>query len=567
MPTSAATARAVAALSPVSSTGRSPSALSEATASAEVGFTVSATTRIARAAPSQPTATAVRPAASASARAASSSAGSGIDQSASSAGRPATTPWPSTAPSTPRPSRFAKPSTARERAELVARRRGDRAGDRVLGGVLERARQAQRLGAVGAVRGGDADELHAPGRDRAGLVEHDRVDAAGGLEHLGALDEQAELRAAPGADEQRGGRGEPERARAGDDQHRDGGAERERRGLARAEPEAERGDGEADDDRDEHAGDAVGEPLHGRLARLRLGHEPRDLGERGVGADLRRADDEPAAGVHRRARDGVARLLLDRARTRPSAATGRRPRCRTRRRRPWRPSRPGGRRSGRRPAAARPARGAPSPSSPRSATSLAPSSSSAVSAAPGAALGARLEVAAREQEHGDDGGDLEVELVGAALGEEVERHPHVRHAGVAEEQRVERPQPGGERAERDQRVHRRGAVAEVRPRRAVERPAAPQDDRRGELEREPLPVVELERGDHRQQQHGQREQRPRSRAGGAAAPSGPAPRPRRRPPAPRWGGRRRSRRPRRRRRAASGAVAPASKSTVAFSVA
>ena len=36
MPTSAATARAVVALSPVSSTGRSPSALSAATASAEL---------------------------------------------------------------------------------------------------------------------------------------------------------------------------------------------------------------------------------------------------------------------------------------------------------------------------------------------------------------------------------------------------------------------------------------------------------------------------------------------------------------------------------------------------
>ena len=55
--------------------------------------------------------------------------------------------------------------------------------------------------------------------------------------------------------------------------------------LARAEPEAERGDGEADHDRDEDAGDAVGEPLHGRLARLRLGHEPRDLRQRRVGAD------------------------------------------------------------------------------------------------------------------------------------------------------------------------------------------------------------------------------------------------------------------------------------------
>ena len=73
---------------------------------------------------------------------------------------------------------------------------------------------------------------------------------------------------------------------------------------------------ERDHDRHEHARDAVGEPLHRRLAGLRLGHEPGDLGERGVGADLRRAHDEPAAGVDGRARDLVARAASRPARTR-----------------------------------------------------------------------------------------------------------------------------------------------------------------------------------------------------------------------------------------------------------
>ena len=179
----------------------------------------------------------------------------------------------------------------------------------MLGGVLERAGEPQRL--VGVV-GDDVDEAHAAGGHGAGLVEHDRVDAAGRLEDLRALDEQAELGAAAGADEQRGRRGEPERARAGDDQHGDGGGERELGRLAGAEPEAERRDGEGDDDRDEDAGDAVGEPLDRRLAGLRVGDEPGDLGERGVAADLRRAHDQAAAGVDGRAGDLVAGLLLDR---------------------------------------------------------------------------------------------------------------------------------------------------------------------------------------------------------------------------------------------------------------
>ena len=59
MPTSAATARAVVSLSPVSSSGRRPSRFSAATASAEVGFTVSATANTARACRSQAATTAV----------------------------------------------------------------------------------------------------------------------------------------------------------------------------------------------------------------------------------------------------------------------------------------------------------------------------------------------------------------------------------------------------------------------------------------------------------------------------------------------------------------------------
>ena len=68
------------------------------------------------------------------------------------------------------------------------------------------------------------------------------VDPPGRLEDLGALDEDAELRAAAGADQQGGGRGQAEGARAGDDQHGDGGGERGgRRVVAGAEPEPERG--------------------------------------------------------------------------------------------------------------------------------------------------------------------------------------------------------------------------------------------------------------------------------------------------------------------------------------
>jgi hypothetical protein len=70
------------------------------------------------------------------------------------------------------------------------------------------------------------DEGHAAGGDGAGLVQHHRVDAAGGFEDLRAPDQDAELGSAAGADQQRGRCGQAERAWAGDDQYGDGGGER-----------------------------------------------------------------------------------------------------------------------------------------------------------------------------------------------------------------------------------------------------------------------------------------------------------------------------------------------------
>ena len=165
-----------------------------------------------------------------------------------------------------------------------------------------------------AVGGHHVVDGHLAGGHGAGLVEHDRVDPAGRLEHLGALDQDAELGAAPGADHQRRRRRQAQRARAGDDQHGDRGGERGRRAAAGAEPEAEGGDGEPDHDRHEDAGDPVGQALHLGLAVLGVLDEPGHLGELGVGADPGRAHDEPAAGVDGRADDRVAGADLDRHR-------------------------------------------------------------------------------------------------------------------------------------------------------------------------------------------------------------------------------------------------------------
>ena len=176
---------------------------------------------------------AVRPDASASARARASSRGSSIAQSASEPfaadeDRVAVDDAP-----------HAEAGYVREvlrhgqRAEPRQRALGDGTGDRVLGGVLQRARQPQDFGLVGAVGGVHGEQGHPAGGDGAGLVEDDGVDLAGGLQDLRALDQDAQLGAAPGADQQRGRRGQAQGAGAGDDQYGDGGGERGRRAPRR----------------------------------------------------------------------------------------------------------------------------------------------------------------------------------------------------------------------------------------------------------------------------------------------------------------------------------------------
>ena len=68
-----------------------------------------------------------------------------------------------------------------------------------------------------------------------------------------------------------------------------------------SEPAGERQQREHDHDRDEDRGDAVGEPLHRGLAGLGRLDQAGDLRERRIGADLRRAHDQPAVAVERRA--------------------------------------------------------------------------------------------------------------------------------------------------------------------------------------------------------------------------------------------------------------------------
>ena len=126
---------------------------------------------------------------------------------------------PSTMPVTPLPagaSKFAHVASV----ELALGGGGDdRRGERMFAAALDAGGEAQDLRLVKAAAGDDRDHLRLAFGQRAGLVDHQRVDLFHPLQRFGILDQHAGLRAAADADHDRHRRGEPERAGAGDDQH------------------------------------------------------------------------------------------------------------------------------------------------------------------------------------------------------------------------------------------------------------------------------------------------------------------------------------------------------------
>ncbi len=454
MPTSAATRCAVTAWSPVSRTVRRPSRCRAATASAELGFTVSATVSTPRATPSQPTTTGV-PVAHRGDRPAY--VGRDVVEEVEVTDRHPV-PLDETAGAEP-----GQGGEVVDHRDAGPRRGHDGARDGVLGGGLDRGREAQELRVVGL----DADHRHPAGRDGAGLVEHDRVDGPGRLEHLRATDQDAELGAATGADHQCGRRGQAERAGAGDDE--DGDRRREGvRGVAGEQQPAQQGE-ERDHqhDRDEHRGDAVGEALDRSLGPLRLLDQPGDLREPGVGADAGGSDDEATGGVDRGPDDGVARPDVDRDRlTGEQREVDRRDAVLD--------DAVGGdllARADHEPVADRePLDGDESLAVVvEEADLLGAELHQGAQGVAGPLLAAALGVPAGEQERGHDRRGLEVEVA------------------LTAHHRDRRPGPGGDGPERDEGVHRARAVAGVDGGGPVELPAGPPHHDAGQQQGPPLP--------------------------------------------------------------------------------
>ncbi len=279
IPTCPATAAATRSLSPVSSMGRRPRARSRATAAPAPGRSSSATVSAARAWPSHPTRTAVRPS-SAAALDGVAERGRHLDEQLGEQPGAAhgNVPVPDAAPH-PGPGQGREPGDLRQAAEPGGGRRAMAwpIGCSEPSSTAPASSSASRWAASPAPARGEmmtAVTVMVPVVRVPVLSSTTVADPPGRLERAGALDQDAEFGAAADRGHQRGRGGQAERARAGDHEDGDGGAPGRGGGQARPQPESEGRHGQGDHARHEDGGDPVGEPLGARLGRLGLGDQP-----------------------------------------------------------------------------------------------------------------------------------------------------------------------------------------------------------------------------------------------------------------------------------------------------
>ena len=204
----------------------------------------------------------------------------------------------------------------RHRASRLAGSIDHRPGEGVFGAGFHSRGKQQCPGILVAVDALLVDQAGAALSEGTGLVDDEGVDLLQSFEGLGVLDQHALAGAAPDPDHDRHWRGQTQRTRAGDDQHADGGHDRERQPRLRPDrqPQPEGGQGDGDHDRYEHRRDLVDQSLDRSTGPLRLGDQVDDPGQGRVGAQASGLHHQAAALDDRAADNPVTGALVDRNR-------------------------------------------------------------------------------------------------------------------------------------------------------------------------------------------------------------------------------------------------------------
>ncbi len=166
---------------------------------------------------------------------------------------PIATRLPSTTPTMPLPGLRGEVDRSAELQAALLGALDDGSGERMLAASFEARGEPQQLALAERAGCHDADEARLALGQGSGLVDDQGVDLLHDFERLGILGQHSGARASPGADHDRHRRRQAERARAGDDQHRDGVEQRKthRRRRADDRPHDEGDQGGDEDTRNE----------------------------------------------------------------------------------------------------------------------------------------------------------------------------------------------------------------------------------------------------------------------------------------------------------------------------
>ena len=203
-----------------------------------------------------------------------------------------------------------------ERDLSLAGAADDRRSERMLADIFQARDKAQQRCLVEAPRRSDGHELRLALRQRPGLVDDNRRHLLEHLQRFGVPHQNAELRTPSRPHHNRHRRGEAERTGTGDDEHGDGIDQRmdEPRFRSVDRPHAEGDRGNSDHGGNKPPGHLVRETLNGRPRPLRFGDQPDDLGQKRVAADPLRLHHQYAGAIDGAARHFAPRRLLDRDR-------------------------------------------------------------------------------------------------------------------------------------------------------------------------------------------------------------------------------------------------------------
>ena len=143
--------------------------------------------------------------------------------------------------------------------------------------LFQRQRKGKQVGLTRSCKRKDICHFRLTAGDGAGLIQCDDLRFARLFQRCRGLEQDTTAGAFAIANHDGHRRGQPERTRAADDQHRDASGQRISDILAQKQPDDNGHDRDRDDDRDKHTGYAIGDLSDRRFGRRRITDHLNDL--------------------------------------------------------------------------------------------------------------------------------------------------------------------------------------------------------------------------------------------------------------------------------------------------